>query len=130
MEPYNPNKRYLGPQNHWLNKYIPEHPKNAPERMMDDWNEAAYEHDVDFDGDDYAGWFGWIKKWINRKKVREEISKANQKFRDKLILSVERHKHLMTVDTRVRSFAYANIVYQAVEGFGWAFYKVGERKDA
>ena len=125
MKPYDPNVRYLGPQGHWLNKYIPEYPPGAPEELKELWNQAAFGHDVDFEGSEYAGFTGWVKKWLSRDQVKRDIRKANQKFRDRLIIAIEQTKHLMTIEERVIAFEYASIVFKAVENFGWAFYKVG-----
>lgn len=125
MEKYDPNKRYLGPQGHWLTKWIPECPRNAPDELKELWNQAAYDHDEDFHGDEFAGFMGWLKKWINKTKVKKEISESNQKFRDKLTLAVVKTKHLMTPLDTTLAFEYANIVFNAVEQFGWAFYKTG-----
>ena len=128
MEPYNPKIRYLGPQGHWLNKYIPEYPPNAPIELKELWNHAAYGHDCDFEGDEFTGFMGWFKKWINRVEVRKEIHQANVVFYNKLVIAIEKTKHLMTIETRIAAHSYANIVYEAVESFGWAFYKTGNKK--
>ena len=125
MKPYDPNKRYLGPQGSQLNKYIPETPPNAPSKLKELWNEAAYYHDCDFEGDDYAGFWGWLKKWTNKEQVKKEILDANNRFSQKLILAVERTKDQMSMNERMIAYSYAKIVHEAVDRFGWAFYKTG-----
>ena len=125
MNPYDPNKRYLGPQGHWLNKVIPEYPLGAPAELKELWNQAAYRHDEDFEGDEFVGFWGWVKKYNNRKEVRREIEKANLKFGNSLILAVEKTRSQMVPHEVMIAFKYANIVKDSVDKFGFAFYKTG-----
>ena len=125
MKPYNPHKRYLGPENKpYLNKFIFPFPPGIPE-LKDSWNQAAYGHDSGYEGDIYAGWLGWIKKWLNRKQAEKNRAEVDDKFYRELCKGIIRIKGQITRDQEEEAYAYAKVVYIAVQKAGWSFYKVG-----
>ena len=123
MKPYDPKKRYLGPQGHWLTKVIPEFPPGC-EVVQPYWNEAAYNHDTDYEGEDYKGFWGWVKKWLNREQVEEARKLSDDKFYFALVRGIKAVKSELKQEQRLIAEKYANIVYQSVRKGGWAFYKV------
>jgi hypothetical protein len=124
MKPYDANINYLGPNASSIGKYVPKYPVGIPE-LRDAWNYVAYLHDVDFSGDDYAGFFGWMKKIYNRKEVLHEIEVSNRRLYRGLIEAITEIREELSDAQVYRAEFYALLVFQAVDAFGWAFYKVG-----
>ena len=121
MEAYDPNKIYLGPNGHWSKDYIPKTPIGIPQ-VHPYWNKAAYDHDCDYEGEKETGFFGWIKNFLNRKRI-------DDKFHDDLCNGVDKIAHTLTKDEIQRAYDYADLVHQSVRTFGWTFYRVGEGDD-
>jgi hypothetical protein len=124
MKPYDDTKTYLGPNGHWSKKWIPKVPPGV-EIVHPYWNKAAYNHDVAYDGNDYSGLLGWVKKWLNRREVERQRLKADKAFLNDLLLGIERAQHKMTGEQLIIAQGYAQIVFDAVHAFGWSFYKTG-----
>ena len=61
--PYEPAKRYFGPQGHWLCKYIPAYPPGIKE-LEEDFNKAAFKHGVDYSGKPSSKWWQRIFHWF------------------------------------------------------------------
>jgi hypothetical protein len=118
MEPFNPDKRYLGPQGHWLTDLIPPNPPTLPQ-LYDLWNEAAYNHDVGYDGQRRKGLFGFIKDVFERKRIDEA-------FHDELIDACYGIEHFITEEQLEAALDYADLIYWAVRGGGWKFYRTGK----
>lgn len=129
MKPYDYKKTYLGPNGHWSKKYIPKVPPTC-EILHPFWNKYAYDHDVAYEGDDYAGFWGWVKKVINRKKVETQRLKADEDFYNGLMSAIDRNRHLLSEEQMIVAETYAMMVFKAVNKAGWAFYKTGGQSDA
>jgi len=127
MKPFDPNKKYLGPEGHWLSEFIPPHPPSVPE-LYDLWNRASYNHDKGYEGEEYSGWFGWIKKFFNRIEAETERSYVDEQFETELIRAIELLKKELTREQVEIAYAYTAIVYKAVRKFGWSFYKTGAKE--
>lgn len=125
MNPYDESVEYLGPQNSWLTRYIPKFPITC-EVLKPSWNKVAYEHDVAYQGDEYAGFCGWVKKWFNRKQVNHERGVADTKFFDGLKRAIYQKRDELTDIQEAIAFEYATVCYKAVKRYGWAFYRVGD----
>jgi len=126
MKPYDPSVDYLGPNRSAIKKYIPTFPPGC-EELKPLWNIHAYNHDCDYFGDDYSGWFGWLKKWMDRRRVAEARWLADHRFYEGLMLSIESLQDKLTGNQIIIAQSYARIVFEAVNSFGWAFYRVGEK---
>ena len=118
MEPYNPHKRYLGPQEHWLTKLIPEVPPNC-EVLQPYWNKAAYNHDKGYEGKKEKGIWGAIKNFFTRRKV-------DVTFYEELLAGIEKVKNRLSDSQYEMAKTYANIVFTAVRSGGWNFYRVSK----
>ena len=122
MKEYDPNIDYLGPQGVWISKYIPKFPRGC-EVLKPLWNRVAYEHDCDYSGDEFKGFVGWLRKWVNKDMVEEDRAYADKKFRDGLRQSVEVMRSQLSSKQYDRAIEYAELCYFAVKKAGWAFYK-------
>ena len=118
MEPYDPQKRYLGPQGHWLSDLIPEVPPSC-ELVRPYWNKAAYNHDKGYEGDKELGIWGVIKNYFKRRKI-------DVTFYEDLLAGVESVKEHLNESQYELAKAYANIVFTAVRSGGWSFYRISE----
>jgi len=120
MEPYDPNKRYFGPQGSPICKLIPEAPPTVPQ-LEPVFNRAAYTHDVGYSGTKERGFLGWIKNYIERKNI-------DQKFIDDMTLGIMQYlaEEKITEDEADISLLYAELAYKAVRKLGWTFYRKGE----
>lgn len=127
MMEFDKDKRYLGPEGHWSVKYIPAFPPSVPE-LYDLWNKAAYNHDEGYEGNEYAGWFGWIKKWVNRVEVEAERELIDEQFETELFRAIELIKPQLSRAQLEEAYAYTAIVYKAVRKMGWSFYKTGQKE--
>jgi len=128
MKPYDPNRRYLGPENKpYLNKFIFAFPPNVPQ-LEEPWNQAAYDHDCGYEGEEFAGWMGWLKKLWYRSEVQFERSLVDDEFYDALCKPIMKLKRefKITPQQELEAYAYAKIVHKAVERLGFAFYKTGK----
>lgn len=124
MKPYDPNKVYLGPNGHWLKRFIPKFPPEC-EILHPYWNRAAYKHDEGYEGDEYAGFFGWLKKAFNRQKVEAERYIVDKYFHEELKSSIEQVKSELSDKQIILAETYAGLVFKAVHTCGWSFYKTG-----
>ena len=122
MEEYNENKDYLGPEGSPISKYIPKAPVTVPQ-LRESFSKAAYNHDDAFEGSEFYGFWGWIRKWKNRKKVEAERGEADKKLRDDMTAAYELIKKTLTRIQQLETENYIEAVYEAVHNFGWSFYK-------
>jgi hypothetical protein len=120
MEPYDPNKRYFGPQGSPLNKLIPQAPPTMP-ILQPVFNKAAYEHDCDYEGEKKKGIFGKLQNILDRRN-------ADIKFRDKMLqgIYIAADKGTISPEQEVFAIKYAKAAYIAVRAGGWAFYKTNK----
>ena len=115
MKAFNPQKRYLGPEGHWLTPIIPPNPPSVPQLYLY-WNRAAYNHDVGYAGKRKTGLFGWISNMISRKKI-------DDKFHDQLYAGIRDIEKSLSDQELQEAMIYADIVYKAVRVGGWSFYR-------
>ena len=120
MEPYDPDKRYFGPQGSPLCKLIPEAPPTVPQ-LEPVFNRAAYNHDVGYSGKRKSGILGYIKDFFERKRIDE-------KFLDDMELGIMQYlaEDKITEEQADIALLYAKIAYKAVRKLGWTFYRKGE----
>jgi len=117
MEPYDPDKRYFGPQGSPLCRLIPEAPPTVPQ-LEPVFNRAAYNHDVGYSGKRKKGILG---EYFERKRIDE-------KFLYDMELGIMQYlaEDKITEEEADISILYASIAYKAVRKLGWTFYRKGE----
>lgn len=119
MKPYDPSKRYFGPQDHWLCDFIPEFPPNMPVLRLK-FNKPAYNHDAGYEGEKRSGFMGRIKdaweRWAIDKRFLFELNTGiEEAFND----------HQITCKQMQEATAYAKAAYLAVRAVGWSFFRRG-----
>jgi hypothetical protein len=120
MEPYDPKKRYFGPQGSPLNKLIPQAPPTMP-ILQPVFNKAAYNHDCAYEGKKEKGILGKIINILNRRK-------ADIAFKDQMLAGINQAYYDDVISEEQKDFAdkYAKTAYAAVRLGGWAFYKTSK----
>lgn len=120
MEPYDPDKRYFGPQGSPLCKLIPEAPPTVPQ-LESVFNRAAYSHDGGYEGNRRSGLRGLIKDYFERRRI-------DKKFLDDMELGIMQYlsEGKITEEQTDIALLYANVAYKAVRKLGWTFYRKGE----
>ena len=117
MLPYDSKKNYFGAENTQLAELFGEILKLMPV-LRDDWNYAAYNHDVAYSGKKDTGFFGHIVNFLKRlkadKKFRFELEEAIYHAEEECKISYERGDRAMTL---------AKYSYKAVRYLGWKFYR-------
>ena len=116
---YDPSIRYMGPQGklEWLFKYIPPIPPGCQE-LDEPWNKVFFGHDEDYSG--YIPWWRFLKRYLAMKDRLE----ADTKMLDGLISAVDESQ--LTDEFKTIAKAYAQIIFEAIDEFGWSFYKTCE----
>jgi len=117
MEPYDPNKRYFGPQGSWLCKLIPEYPAGIP-HAQPIFNEAGYHHDVGYEGEERKGFFGWILDAMERRKIDIKL------FNDLLDgINTYEEQGILSEEEADTCEAYAKVSYEAIRAGGGFFFR-------
>lgn len=117
MGPYDPTKRYFGPQGSQLCKVIPEYPIGIP-TLKSVFNKAAYHHDVGYTGERRSGFWGKILDAIERRKI-------DKKFKEDMIAGIayQESKRIISEEQADDAIDYAELAYSAVRLGGWTFFR-------
>ena len=117
MKPYDPNKRYFGPQGSWLCKLIPEYPKGIPQARPI-FNFAGYNHDGGYEGNGRSGFWGWIYDAIERRNIDKAL------LNDLLegIISYE-EQGILSEEEADECAEYAYVAYEAIRAGGGFFFR-------
>lgn len=121
MLPYDPTKRYFGPQGSDLCYLIPEAPLGIPQ-LKPVFNKAAYSHDVGYSGLRRTGWLAWILDAIERRNI-------DKKFKSDILKGVTQYfvEGLIDDDEADEAEDFADLAHLAVRLGGWTFFRTDER---
>lgn len=123
MEPYDPNKRYFGPQGSKLCAIIPEYPKGIPQARPV-FNYAGYLHDGGYTGERRSGFMGWLWDAKDRYQIDKEML-ANIKKGTKRLQKVGG----ITKEEAEECIGYGKLAYGAIRLGGWNFFRVSDVVD-
>lgn len=123
MEPYNPDKRYFGPQGSRLCAIIPEYPRGVPQvRYI--FNMAGYNHDGGYEGERRKGFFGWLRDVHERYTV-------DKKLLEDLLNGIDGacERGIITPAEADDCDNYAHQAYIAIRAGGWVYFRKGNEEE-
>jgi len=117
MEPYDPNKRYFGPQGSKLCAIIPEYPLGIPQAQPI-FNRGGYVHDRGYEGERRGGFFGWWWDACERRKIDKQLLTD-------LLTGIDHacERGELSVAEADRCDTYAHLAYDAIRVGGWVFFR-------
>ncbi len=121
VEPYDPKKRYFGPQGSPLCRFIPESPIGIPQ-LQPVFNIAAYNHDAGYEGCRRSGWFSYILDAMERREI-------DRKFKRDIMEGITKYfiESRINDDEADTAEEYAELAYNAVRLGGWSFFRTDEK---
>lgn len=117
MKPYDPDKRYFGPQGSKLCAIIPEYPRGIPQ-IQQVFNKAGYNHDGGYEGEKRKGFWGWFKDARDRYRI-------DKKLLADLLSGIDYacERGMITGPEADECDAYAHQAYIAIRAGGWMYFR-------